>query len=79
MTEDIIAASTDEGEDEMPLLAEEAVHARFCARVDARTRVRPGDRIRLSVDPSRFHYFDPHTGRSVGAGSAEPATASASA
>jgi multiple sugar transport system ATP-binding protein len=79
MTEDIIAASTDEGEDEMPLLADEADHARFCARVDARTRVHPGERIRLSVDPSRFHYFDPHTGRSVGAGWAEPATASASA
>jgi multiple sugar transport system ATP-binding protein len=73
MTEDIIAASTDEGEDEVPLLAEEATRARFCARVDARTTCRPGDTIRLSVDPARFHYFDPNTGRAVGAASAERA------
>ena len=39
----------------------------FCARVDARSRARPGARVRLSVDPSRFHFFDPETGRSIAA------------
>ncbi len=38
----------------------------FCARVDARSRARPGARVRLSVDPSRFHFFDPQTGRAIG-------------
>jgi multiple sugar transport system ATP-binding protein len=39
----------------------------FCARVDARSRARPGARVRLSVDPSRFHFFDPQSGQAVGA------------
>ncbi len=77
MTEDIIAASTGEDKDEVALLPEAASRARFCARVDARTRCRPGDTIRLSVDPARFYYFDPHTGQAVGAGSARPVSAPA--
>jgi multiple sugar transport system ATP-binding protein len=35
------------------------------ARVDPRTRARVGDAVRLSVDPSRFHFFDTDTGRSL--------------
>ena len=42
----------------------------FCARVDARTKAAPGARIRLSLDPSRFHYFDPDTGLAIEAGAA---------
>ena len=68
LTEDTIAAASDEGERDLPLIVEEAARVRFCARVDARTRCRPGDTIRLSIDPARFHYFDPDTGRAVGAG-----------
>jgi multiple sugar transport system ATP-binding protein len=34
----------------------------FTARVAAGTSARPGSRLRLSVDPGRFHYFDPETG-----------------
>ena len=68
LTEDTIAASSDEGEHDLPLIVEEAARVRFCARVDARTQCRPGDAIRLSIDPARFHYFDPDTGRAVGAG-----------
>jgi hypothetical protein len=26
------------------------------------TAARPGTRLRLAVDPARFHYFDPETG-----------------
>jgi multiple sugar transport system ATP-binding protein len=34
----------------------------FTARVDPATAARPGHPLRLAVDPSRFHYFDPETG-----------------
>ena len=34
----------------------------FTARVDPGTAARPGTRLRLATDPSRFHYFDPETG-----------------
>jgi multiple sugar transport system ATP-binding protein len=34
----------------------------FTARVDPATAARPGQPLRLAVDPSRFHYFDPDTG-----------------
>ena len=37
----------------------------FTARVDARTRARVGDRLRLAVDPNRFYFFDPITGASL--------------
>jgi multiple sugar transport system ATP-binding protein len=69
LTEDTIAASSDEGEaDQIALIADSQEHVRFCARVDARTHCAPGDTIRLSVDPARFHFFDPESGRAVGAG-----------
>jgi multiple sugar transport system ATP-binding protein len=58
-TEDVLAAA-GEDEDELPLL--EDGRAVLCARVDARSTCRPGDRIRLSVDPRRFHFFDPESG-----------------
>jgi multiple sugar transport system ATP-binding protein len=72
LTEDTIAAASDDGDhDNIPLIADTQERCRFCARVDARTRSAPGATIRLSVDPSRFHFFDPHTGRAVGARAAE--------
>ncbi len=80
MTEDTIAAASDEADhDNIPLLAEDESRCRFCARVDARTHCRPGDSIRLSVDPTRFHYFDPQSGLAVGSGAAVPMTAEATA
>jgi multiple sugar transport system ATP-binding protein len=36
--------------------------ALFTARIDPRTRARPGDTLRLALDPSRFHFFDAQTG-----------------
>jgi len=39
----------------------------FTARVDPRTQCRPGGTIRLSVDPNRFHFFDPESGVALGA------------
>jgi multiple sugar transport system ATP-binding protein len=37
----------------------------FTARVDARTAARVGERLRLSVDPAGFYWFDPKTGASL--------------
>jgi multiple sugar transport system ATP-binding protein len=34
----------------------------FTARVDAATEARPGEPMRLAVDPAGFHYFDLETG-----------------
>jgi multiple sugar transport system ATP-binding protein len=65
VTEDTVAAASAESpeEDLTPLGLVEG--ASFTARVDARSKVRPGSRVRLSVDPGRFHFFDPATGRSL--------------
>ncbi len=46
--------------DEDALLSVEG--ALFTARVDPATKARPGAGLRLAVDPTRFHYFDPATG-----------------
>ncbi|HET7572740.1 MAG TPA: sn-glycerol-3-phosphate ABC transporter ATP-binding protein UgpC [Gaiellaceae bacterium] len=34
----------------------------FTARVDPATAARPGAALRLAVDPSRFHFFEPESG-----------------
>jgi multiple sugar transport system ATP-binding protein len=66
LTEDTIKAASDEGgADNMSLMADEKPLARFCARVDARTHCKPGHDITLSIDPARFHFFDPATGASI--------------
>ena len=47
------------GDDEALLATDRAT---FTARVDPQTAARAGQRLRLSVDASKFHYFDPATG-----------------
>jgi multiple sugar transport system ATP-binding protein len=46
-------------DDEMLVPSDRAM---FTARVDAQTTARTGSRLVLTVDPSRFHFFDPATG-----------------
>jgi multiple sugar transport system ATP-binding protein len=46
--------------DEQTLIA--SAEALFTARVDPQTSARVGRRLRLTVDPGAFHYFDPATG-----------------
>ncbi|HEU4527470.1 MAG TPA: sn-glycerol-3-phosphate ABC transporter ATP-binding protein UgpC [Actinomycetota bacterium] len=70
--EETMAAADEPGE-EGAFLLEGDERTIFCARVDARTRARPGHTMRLSVDPARFHFFDPETGAAMGA--RRPATA----
>jgi multiple sugar transport system ATP-binding protein len=76
--EETMAAIDEPTEEGVFLLQSEAGMQRaiFCARVDARTICRPGGTIRLSVDPGRFHYFDPETGLAIGEAPA-PSAASA--
>jgi multiple sugar transport system ATP-binding protein len=51
-------------EEATPLLADDR-RVLFNASVDPRTRARVGERVRLAVDPERFHFFDPESGRAL--------------
>ena len=62
-TEAVKAAADDE---QAALVADE--RATFTARVDARTSARVGERVRLSVNPAAFHFFDPETGHTLRSG-----------
>jgi multiple sugar transport system ATP-binding protein len=75
VTEETVAAARVEeadGDVDAPLLAG---RSEFVAEVDARTAVRPGRRVRLSLDPARFHYFDPDTGLAIRRAAEAPAVA----
>jgi len=58
-------AARDGTVDEGSFLLEGFPRTILCARVDARTRARTGVPLRLSIDPGRFHFFDPETGQAV--------------
>ncbi|RNL86832.1 ABC transporter ATP-binding protein [Halostreptopolyspora alba] len=47
----------------MPLSGDRSV---FTARVNPRSTVRPGSRLRLAVDATQLHYFDKETGQTIG-------------
>ncbi|HZD79290.1 MAG TPA: sn-glycerol-3-phosphate ABC transporter ATP-binding protein UgpC [Actinomycetota bacterium] len=64
-TEETLAAADQAAEDAPIPLVADGTRAIFCARVDARTTARPGSSVRLSLDPRRFHFFDPETGLSL--------------
>jgi multiple sugar transport system ATP-binding protein len=64
-TEELRAATSDEAGEEAIILADEEPRCIFVARVDARTHASPGATVTLSVDPPRFHFFDPSTGRAI--------------
>jgi len=55
-----VRAASDERE-RATLLATDR-RALFTAEVSESIVVRPGERIRLALDPRRFHYFDPDSG-----------------
>jgi multiple sugar transport system ATP-binding protein len=59
--EQLRAAAEEENEG---LLADEQ-GSLFNARVDPRTRAKVGERLRLAVNPERFHFFDATTGANL--------------
>jgi multiple sugar transport system ATP-binding protein len=61
-----IKAAEDRADDEeaAPLLADDQ-RVLFNASVDPRTGARVGERVRLTVDPERFHFFDPDSGQTL--------------
>ena len=63
---DSVRATSDEGE-RAQLLATDP-RTLFTAEVAEGTQVRPGERLRLELDPARLHFFDPETGASLGSG-----------
>jgi multiple sugar transport system ATP-binding protein len=58
-----ITAELLTGAEQDSVIADEK--ALFIGRVDPRTSARLGGSLRLAADPSRFHFFDPQTGRSL--------------
>jgi ABC-type sugar transport system ATPase subunit len=67
-----LAQDADEDDAAIPLTVGKAL---WTARVNARTRIRPGERLELAVDTGRLHFFDPESG--VAVGHPEAATVSA--
>jgi multiple sugar transport system ATP-binding protein len=59
-TEELRAAAS--GEDDTLLVEHRAV---FAARVDPASHARPGGSLKLAVDTSRVHFFDPASGMSL--------------
>ncbi|MFC9974472.1 ABC transporter ATP-binding protein [Spirillospora sp. NPDC127200] len=57
------AADGDASDAAIPLTDNKAL---WTARVNARSHVRPGQRIELAVDTRRLHFFDPASGLAIG-------------
>ena len=53
------------GSQDVPLVGLVAGADVFTATVDARTRLRPGDRASLAVDGRRLHLFDQASGDAI--------------
>jgi multiple sugar transport system ATP-binding protein len=73
------ATSTDDGSDDETVAALIGGKTLWTARVSARSPVRPGSPIDLSVDTHNLQFFDPESGLAIGhpgatAAAAEPAS-----
>ena len=58
------AAIEAASDDDATLLADDR-RARFCASIDGRRRVVPGEDLELAVDHRHLHFFDPATGEAI--------------
>jgi multiple sugar transport system ATP-binding protein len=65
------AAIEADSDDDATLLADDR-RARFCASIDGRRDVVPGEALELAVDYRHLHFFDPATGDAI---SGRPAAA----
>jgi multiple sugar transport system ATP-binding protein len=55
---------SSDGSDQEALMAGDR-RALFSATLDAATAARPGEVCRLTVNPARFHFFNPYNGESL--------------
>ncbi|GAA0334783.1 sn-glycerol-3-phosphate ABC transporter ATP-binding protein UgpC [Actinoallomurus spadix] len=69
-----LAHDADEDDAAIPLAENKAL---WTARVNARSHVRPGQDIELSIDTSRLHFFDAGTGLAIGHSEVAKAAATA--
>ncbi|MCO5994417.1 ABC transporter ATP-binding protein [Actinoallomurus rhizosphaericola] len=69
-----LAHDADEDDAAIPLADNKAL---WTARVNARSHVRPGQDIDLSIDTSRLHFFDADSGLAIGHPEVAPAAATA--
>jgi multiple sugar transport system ATP-binding protein len=70
-SDEALAASSEAGDALGPsLLLTEEGSTQFTAAVDSNTKATVGSRVNLTVDPQKFHFFDPTTGSSLLATSA---------
>jgi len=64
-TSEAIAEATGGGLEEVALITREGTP--FCATFEPRSGVRRGDRVEVTVDVRRLHFFDPETETAIGA------------
>jgi multiple sugar transport system ATP-binding protein len=64
VTGDAVAEATGGGLEEVALITREGTP--FCATFEPRSALRPGDRVPVSVDVRRLHFFDPDGENSIG-------------
>ena len=60
-TEAIEEILADEGEDISVL----GTQKKFIARINPNATIEEGKNIKLSINPSKLHFFDPETGLSI--------------
>ena len=58
-----LAQDNDDDDAAIPLADNKAL---WTARVNARSHVRPGQTLKLAVDTTRLHFFDPESGLAIG-------------
>jgi multiple sugar transport system ATP-binding protein len=63
-TSEAIAEATGGGLQEVALITREGTP--FCATFEPRSAIRPGDRVEVTVDVRRLHFFDPDTESAIG-------------
>jgi multiple sugar transport system ATP-binding protein len=63
-TSESIAEATGGGLQEVALITREGTP--FCATFEPRLEIRPGDRVEVTVDVRRLHFFDPDTETAIG-------------
>ena len=61
----IASAAVDSGEEDDPVAVLSGGKSVWTARAPARSAARPGAPLKLAVDTSRLHFFDPATGGSI--------------